>query len=84
MVFDRLGHYEQAAIISTFAVSDISQATYPEIAVAVAHIREVLGERRYELCVQAGAEMTHAARAAYALDQIERVRTELLDAGESV
>ena len=83
MVFDRLGRYEQAATISTFAVSDISRATYPEIAVAIAHIREVLGERRYELCEQAGAEMSHAARAAYALDQINRVRVDLLDAGES-
>jgi tetratricopeptide (TPR) repeat protein len=83
VVFDRLGYYEQAATISTFSVSDISRATYPEIDLAIAHIRGVLGEHRYELCEQAGAEMTDAARAAYALDQIERVRTQLLDSGGS-
>jgi predicted ATPase len=83
VVFDRLGCYEQAATISTFTAPGITQATYPEIAVAVAHIREVLGEDTYQSLARIGAEMTTAAKAVYALAQIERVRDDLLRAGES-
>jgi predicted ATPase len=83
VVFDRLGCYEQAATISAFTAPAITRATYPEIAVATAHIREALGEDRYESFAQAGAEMTDAARADYALTQIELTRANLLQAGEA-
>jgi tetratricopeptide (TPR) repeat protein len=83
VVLDRLERYEQAATVSTFAEAAIALATYPEIALAMAHIREVLGKDRYELFARVGAEMTHAARASYALDQIDRIRAELSNAGES-
>ena len=83
VVLGRLQRYEQAATVSTFAEAAIALATYPEIGSAMAHIREVLGRDRYEMIARAGAEMTHAARAAYALDQIDRVCNELSDAGES-
>ena len=43
-LLDRLGHYEPAATISAFFVTPVSQATYPEIATAVAHLRDVLGD----------------------------------------
>jgi predicted ATPase len=77
VVFERLGYYEQAATISTFTAPAITSATYPEISAAVAHVRDVLGEDRYESLTRAGAEMTNAGKAVYALHQIERVRAEL-------
>jgi predicted ATPase len=83
VVFDRLGCYEQAATISAFTAPGITQATYPEIAVAIVHIREALGEDRYEALARAGAETTDAAKAVYALDQIERIRNDLLHADEA-
>jgi predicted ATPase len=76
-VFDRLGCYEQAAMISPLSAPAISRATFPEIASAITHLREVLGDETYDSLTRAGAEMTHAARAAYALEQIERVRAAL-------
>ncbi|OBF28373.1 cyclase [Mycobacterium sp. ACS1612] len=82
-VFDRLGCYEQAATISTLSAPAISRATFPEITAAIAHLRRVLGDQTYDSLTRSGAEMTHAARAAYALDQIERVRADLLNADGS-
>jgi predicted ATPase/class 3 adenylate cyclase len=77
VVFDRLGCYEQAAKISSFDASAISQATFPEITRATAHLREALGEQTYLSLARAGAEMTYAGRATYALEQIEITRARL-------
>jgi hypothetical protein len=81
-LFDRLGHHEPAAIISGFAEAPIALATFPEIAAATAHLREVLGDAAYEAFACAGANMTNAAKAAYALEQIEQAREELLRVDE--
>jgi hypothetical protein len=82
-LFDRLGRHEPAAIISGFADAPVAQATFPEIAPAVAHLREVLGDETYESFAHAGANMTNAAQAAYAIDQIERARAELVQVDQT-
>ena len=76
-LLDRLGDYEPAAVISAFADTPIARATYPEIVTAIAHLREVLGDEPYEAFARRGANMSNAAKAAYALDQIDRARTAL-------
>jgi predicted ATPase len=82
-LFDRLGRHEPAAIIGGFADTPVALATFPEIATAIAHLREVLGDKTYESFARTGANMSNAAKAAYALDQIERVREHLLNVDES-
>ena len=44
-LFDRLGRYEPAATIAGFALSPIAAAGVPEITTAIAHLRDVLGDR---------------------------------------
>jgi predicted ATPase len=78
-LFDRLGRHEPAAIIGGFADTPVALATFPEIATAIAHLREVLGDKTYESFARTGANMSNAAKAAYALDQIERAREDLLN-----
>jgi hypothetical protein len=77
-LLDELGDYEQAATISGFAVSPISLVTYPQIESALAHLREVLGDGRYESLKQVGAVMTNAAMADYALEHIQQARARLV------
>ncbi|MGO9692955.1 MAG: ATP-binding protein [Mycobacterium sp.] len=76
-LLDRLGRYEPAARISEFAMSAFSQTTAPEISTAIIHLREVLGDEAYESFAREGAQMTNAAMAAYAYDQIDQARAEL-------
>lgn len=59
-----------------------SHASFPEIGAAIAHLREVLGDEVYEAQGQAGANMSNAAKATYALDRIDEAR-ELLIGGRS-
>jgi hypothetical protein len=76
--FDRLGHHEPAAIISGFAATPFAQTSFPEINTAIAHLREVLGAATYESLARTGKTTTPAAMTAYALEQIDRVRADLL------
>jgi hypothetical protein len=76
-LFDRLGVYEPAAVISGFADTPISRVAYPEIVTAIAHLREVLGDDVYESLARGGTRLTNAAKASYALEQIDRARAEL-------
>jgi hypothetical protein len=46
----------------------------------IIHLRDVLGDEAYESLVRAGENMTNAAMAAYAFDQIEQARADLLHA----
>ena len=48
-----------------------------EFGTAVAHLREVLGDRTYESLARQGEAMTTAAIVTYAYDQIDQARTEL-------
>jgi len=77
MLLDRLGHYEPAATISGFAATTFTRTTNPEFDTTIAHLREVLGDEVYEALCRAGENMTIAAVATYAYDQIDQARTEL-------
>jgi hypothetical protein len=74
---DRLGCAEGAAVIAGFSSSPFTKAWLPELATAIAHLREVLGDQRYDELTQKGAQMSTAEMVAYAYDQIEQARTEL-------
>jgi tetratricopeptide (TPR) repeat protein len=74
---DRVGRHQPAATIAGFAFSPLTATTFPNINNAIAHLRQVLGERVYQSLAQTGAEMTTAAMVVYAYDQIDQARTEL-------
>ncbi len=76
-LFDRLGRYESAATISRFAATPFARKSYPEITTAITHLREVLGDEAYESFACAGENMTNAAIATYAFDQIDQARAAL-------
>ena len=77
VLFDRLGYYEAAATISGFADRAVARASFPEIDLAVTHLREILGSDAYDAFANAGTKMTIAAKAAYTLDHIDRARAAL-------
>ena len=52
---------------------------FPEITTTIAHLREVLGDDRYESLAQAGQAMTNAEMANYAFEQIDLARAQLSD-----
>jgi hypothetical protein len=78
LLLDRLGHYEPAATISGFAASPYTRSIVPEITVAIAHHRNVLGNRTYESLARKGETMTPSAMVAFAYDQIDQARAELI------
>jgi len=82
-LFDRLGRHEPAAIISGFADAPVALATFPEIAETTVHLRQVFGDETFGSFAQAGANMINATKAAYALDQIDLARADLLRVEES-
>jgi hypothetical protein len=82
-VFNRLGHHEPAATISAFATTPLTRASVPEINAIISHLREVLGDEVYESLVRTGQAMTSAEMAAFALEQIDIARADLLQAGEA-
>ena len=49
----------------------------PEVATAITHLRDVLGDQTYESLAREGETMTTAAMVTYALDQIDQARAEL-------
>ncbi|KUI44708.1 cyclase [Mycobacterium sp. GA-1199] len=69
----RLGDHEAAATMAGFVVDSDASSTYPEIGGTVAHLREALGDARYEALSRRGRSMGNAALAAYALETIDRV-----------
>jgi hypothetical protein len=77
--FDRLRRYEPAATIAGFVVTSPLAAlpVMAEFGIAIAHLRNVLGEATYESLARKGETMTTAAMATYAYDQIDQARTEL-------
>jgi predicted ATPase len=81
--FDRIGRYEAAATMVGFAITAFALATFPEIQVAAAHLREVLGDNLYRSLSETGAKMTNAGAARYALEQIDQARAELNEVGPS-
>jgi predicted ATPase len=79
----RLGQYESAAILSAAGDAPFVWASYPEFKATITHLRELLDDDTYESFVRIGANMTNAARANYALDQIDRALAGQLSANES-
>ncbi len=77
LLLDRLGRYEPSATISGFAVTPHTRSTVPEVDVAIAHLRRVLGDESYESLARKGETMTTAEVVAYAYDQIDQARAEL-------
>ena len=75
----RLGHYEPAATIADFADDPLTRIAFSEITTTIAHLREVLGDERYESLARAGQAMTNAAMATYAFEQIDLARAQLSD-----
>ncbi|ORV46774.1 ATP-binding protein [Mycobacterium conspicuum] len=75
--FDQLGRREAAATIAGFAFGPVTMSSFPELSSTITHLRDVLGNAAYETLAQAGAQMTTAAMANYAFDQIDQTRMEL-------
>jgi hypothetical protein len=80
---DRLGHNEAAATISGFTATPYTRASYIEMNILITNLREVLGDDAYEALARTGNAMTPAAMAAFAFDQIDRARADLLHLDES-
>ena len=82
-IFARLEQYEPAATITGFAETPFTRSVFPEINTTIAHLREVLGDAVYESFARAGQDMTNAAMATYAFEQIDLARARLSPASES-
>jgi tetratricopeptide (TPR) repeat protein len=76
-VFDQIARYESAAIIAGFCENNVVVATHPVIQARITHLRDVLGEQTCESLARKGADMTTAAMATFAYDQIDQARAEL-------
>jgi hypothetical protein len=74
---DRIGHYEAAATAAGFAFSPLMEASFPNLNIAIAHLRDVLGESAHESLARKGASMSTGAMAAYAYERIEQARSEI-------
>jgi predicted ATPase len=82
-LLDGVRAYEQAATVSGFSDLTLSRVTYPLVSAALSHLREVLGDERYETLARSGATMTNAAMARYALEQIDLARAQFAATGSS-
>jgi predicted ATPase/class 3 adenylate cyclase len=74
---DRIGQYDAATTLIGFSVSEMTLATFPEMATTVRHLREVLGDPHYEALAHAGTSMTNAGIAQFAFEQIDRALSQL-------
>ena len=75
--FERLGRYREAATICGFVPNPVGRAMFPEIDTSIAQLRKNLGDEAYQSLTAAGRQMTNAAMASYALEQIDRARAQL-------
>jgi predicted ATPase len=83
VLLDQLGYHRQAATIGGFVADALARASFPEIEDAVAHLREVLGDKDYGELSRTGANMAHAEMATYSFEQIDRARAEILAAQQT-
>jgi hypothetical protein len=67
----------QAATIIGYAATTFAHTAFPKIDTVITHLRAVLGADAYESLAQAGAGMTPAEMANYALEQIDLARAEI-------
>jgi predicted ATPase len=75
--FDRLEHFEPASTLAGHADSPMVSASVPEFHPALAHLREVLGEQRYETLSRASESMTTSELVNFAYEQIDQARATL-------
>ena len=68
---------------SASPTTPFARSYFPEIDITITHLREVLGDTTYEALAHAGATMTNAAMANYALEQIDRARAQLSPTDDS-
>jgi hypothetical protein len=73
-LFDRIGQYEAAATLSGAAQTVFVQLGFPEVAAAIEHLRDVLGDDTYESLASTGENMSDAEIAAYAFEQVDQAR----------
>jgi hypothetical protein len=73
ILLDRLGHYEPAATVAGFALSPLTAASFPKIKLAIAHLRNILGEQTYEALARKGETTTTASMVSYDYDQSTRL-----------
>lgn len=76
-LLDRLGNYESAATLCASEANAFARTTYPELKVTIAHLRQVLGDDRYESLRAAGEYMSGAHLATYAFEQLDTARAQL-------
>lgn len=76
-LLERLDCHEPAAVIAGFGNSPVTEMLVPEHKVAIAHLREVLGEQRYESLARDGQGTGMVEMIKYAYDQIDRARSGL-------
>lgn len=76
-LLEELGHHEQAAVISGFAATAFTRASYPQMNTTIAHLRDALGDKTYESLARTGETMTTADMVAYAYDQIGQATAEV-------
>nr|WP_094286616.1 adenylate/guanylate cyclase domain-containing protein [Mycobacterium lehmannii] len=77
VLLDRRGRHDEAATLLGFAHSPMTVVTVPEIEATVTHLRQVLGDERYEALARRGKSMTTSAIATYAYTQIDQARAQL-------
>jgi hypothetical protein len=77
LIFDRIGHHEQAATIASFADTPWTRSTTSDVSAAIDHLREVLGDEAYESLARTGENMTTPEMVNYAFEHIDEARAEL-------
>jgi hypothetical protein len=83
LLFDRLGHHEQAAVIIGFADTPWTQSNFAEVFTIITHLRNELGDECFESFARTGEHMTTAEMVTYAFEQIDLARAELLAAQQT-
>jgi predicted ATPase len=78
VILDRLGHFDAAAVVVSFAaLNPMAVTSNPRITATITHIREHLGTRSCDALIREGEAMTPSAIAAYAYQHIDQARAEL-------
>jgi hypothetical protein len=76
-LFYRIGSYEPAAMLSGFAETSFATTYFRDTEITITDLRKVLGDQTYTALADRGKSMTSAAFAKYALEQIDKARTDL-------
>jgi hypothetical protein len=72
---DRMSQHEAAATIASSAATSMTVAVVPALPTAIAHLRQVLGDQRFDMLASRGAALDHNDLVVYAIEQIDHART---------